>query len=372
MENTVDIQQLQQNINALASLTGVALHIYSENKSPSDLFPCAFCRKMQPEKQNPSACHALIYDLLPYGQSKSESGIFFCPAGFCHILTATDLPHSFLLSDVIVCSEPNDTVIKKVWTNLFDSPYDINQVSHQSSVSFLEPKNIVNLSRLIHVISHRDSASQFNDKLIKCLQELPTCSRTDIEKLSDRMLENILSKAGLNMNLAGFLCTNILFSFIDSLDIDVSREVSRCLFVPQFMQASSISELKQAFTKSLQFIAQCTAQNVQIRQHAVVQQALQFIHTHYREDITQVAVSKAVYLSSSYFSKVFKEVTGSGFNQYVNEFRIQKAKKLLANPSINLNTIHTLVGFHHQTYFSKIFHRLTGMSPGKYRSFLLP
>jgi YesN/AraC family two-component response regulator len=74
-----------------------------------------------------------------------------------------------------------------------------------------------------------------------------------------------------------------------------------------------------------------------------------------------------VFLSPAYFSRIFKEEMGENFNSYVNLIRIEAAKKLLLNEQVPLVDISSLVGFEGQSYFSKVFKKMTGMTPGRFR-----
>ncbi|MCK5201473.1 MAG: PocR ligand-binding domain-containing protein [Spirochaetales bacterium] len=95
--------------------------------------------------------------------------------------------------------------------------------------------------------------------------------------------------------------------------------------------------------------------------------AIQFISEHYTEKTTLDDVAGEVFLSSAYFSKIFKEQTGSNFSQYLNKLRIDKSKSLLRNSRIPLVEIAGMVGYEDQSYYSKVFKKITGNSPGKYR-----
>lgn len=98
-----------------------------------------------------------------------------------------------------------------------------------------------------------------------------------------------------------------------------------------------------------------------------IYKSVQYIHEHYTGKVTLDDVAKEVYLSSAYFSKIFKEEMHISFKNYLNTMRIDKSKSLLSNSDTQLIEIAGLVGYEDQSYFSKVFKKITGISPGKYR-----
>ncbi len=99
----------------------------------------------------------------------------------------------------------------------------------------------------------------------------------------------------------------------------------------------------------------------------IIYKAIDYINNNFTKKITLDDVAGAVYLSPAYFSKVFKEQTGSSFTQYLNRLRIEESKTLLRNSSIPLVDIAGMVGYEDQSYFSKVFKKVTGSTPGRYR-----
>ncbi len=98
-----------------------------------------------------------------------------------------------------------------------------------------------------------------------------------------------------------------------------------------------------------------------------IYKSVHYIRNNFIERITLEDVAAEVFLSPAYFSKIFKEQTGLKFTQYLNKLRIEKSKLLLRNSRIPLVDIAGMVGYEDQSYFSKVFKRITGSSPGKYR-----
>lgn len=92
-----------------------------------------------------------------------------------------------------------------------------------------------------------------------------------------------------------------------------------------------------------------------------------YINEHYAEPISLETLSKKFYLSSYYICRIFKEVTGFSFNEYLNQVRILEAKKYLQRDDLTITDISFLVGFGSITHFGRVFKKVTHMSPGQYK-----
>ena len=78
-------------------------------------------------------------------------------------------------------------------------------------------------------------------------------------------------------------------------------------------------------------------------------------------------IAKEGFLSSSYLSKLFKTEMKINLSVYINNVRVEKSKLLLLDSSLSIVEVATMVGFEEQSYFSKVFKSITGVSPGKFR-----
>lgn len=98
--------------------------------------------------------------------------------------------------------------------------------------------------------------------------------------------------------------------------------------------------------------------------------AVELILNYYHEDISLQSAAAKINVNPSYLSRIFKQETGENFINYLTRVRIDKAKSLLANKALRVYEVAEQVGYHNYTYFSKIFKKVTGMSPEDYRAAL--
>jgi len=104
--------------------------------------------------------------------------------------------------------------------------------------------------------------------------------------------------------------------------------------------------------------------------NAQIKAACRYMEKNMGKMITRDEVAEQVWLSPSYFSRLFKQVVGVGYNEYLTELRIKKAKQLLLQ-NVSVADIARIVGFSDARYFGIIFHKKTGYTPSEYRRALL-
>ncbi|MBQ3797271.1 MAG: helix-turn-helix transcriptional regulator [Butyrivibrio sp.] len=92
-----------------------------------------------------------------------------------------------------------------------------------------------------------------------------------------------------------------------------------------------------------------------------------FIHAHYDEDITLDSLSEHFFISSSYLSRQFKQVTGFNLSNYIQLTRIKNAQYRLVSSNDKISVIAQECGFSSFSQFNRVFNKLTGTSPREYR-----
>lgn len=94
---------------------------------------------------------------------------------------------------------------------------------------------------------------------------------------------------------------------------------------------------------------------------------LQYIEEHYHEDISLQELADYLNYSEAYFSTVFKQCFDENFTIFLSRYRVEKAKVMLEDITINVKEISEQVGYNDSNYFTKVFKRITGVTPSEYR-----
>ncbi|WP_169087582.1 response regulator [Paenibacillus sp. PL91] len=99
----------------------------------------------------------------------------------------------------------------------------------------------------------------------------------------------------------------------------------------------------------------------------VIDIALQYIRSNFKENLSLEIVASVVYLNPVYFSKLFKQKTGNGYKEYVTQLRMERAKELLAAPDMSVTRVGELVGYPDVRHFTQVFRKYCESTPSQYR-----
>ena len=95
--------------------------------------------------------------------------------------------------------------------------------------------------------------------------------------------------------------------------------------------------------------------------------AVRYIHDNFTNPITVLEIADLLGVSQPYLFRIFKNATGKAPKQYLNDYRLLQAKKLLTETSMSITEIARSVGYEDVLAFSKFFSAKTGTSPRSYR-----
>ncbi|HHW00461.1 MAG TPA: response regulator [Clostridiaceae bacterium] len=130
---------------------------------------------------------------------------------------------------------------------------------------------------------------------------------------------------------------------------------------------SSHQEILNWSISKIRLIAE-TVDNIK-KKHAdsIIAKAIEFINENYTKDINLADVSKYVAVSPYYLSKLFKSERDKNFIEYLTDLRIEAAKKMLMDSEMSAKEVCYAVGYSDPSYFSKVFRKITGLTPVEFR-----
>ncbi len=100
---------------------------------------------------------------------------------------------------------------------------------------------------------------------------------------------------------------------------------------------------------------------------ALMRKSIAYIQEHFDEPLTREEVARYVGVSAGYFSRSFHKEAGISFQEYLNRYRIHRARALLAEGRSNVTDVAFSVGFQNVSYFCQVFRQVVGVSPRAYQ-----
>lgn len=108
-------------------------------------------------------------------------------------------------------------------------------------------------------------------------------------------------------------------------------------------------------------------QKVETWKHKKVHEVADYLLNHPETEESLEELAKRFYISKSYLSRIFREVTSFTVNEYKNINRIKKSQQLLNHSTYSVTEISELLGFENLTYYERVFKKYAGVTPLKYR-----
>ncbi|WP_440896514.1 response regulator transcription factor [Amphibacillus sp. Q70] len=167
------------------------------------------------------------------------------------------------------------------------------------------------------------------------------------------------------------LLGNIIFNMLvtlRNLKYDISElEKKKYNFLKNLTEALDVHTAINYFNLFLDEIKALIFSNKENHEQANMQKILTYIAEHYKESLSLTELADHFHFNPSYLSFYFTNHHDEGFSEYLNRIRIKKSMELLEYSSESISTISEKVGYSEHSYFSKVFKKITGMSPSRYR-----
>lgn len=181
--------------------------------------------------------------------------------------------------------------------------------------------------------------------------------------LDENMIGKTLTKERHNAMVFAFSATiNRIVEALNKTTADIFGEDNII-----FLELKMCSEAAQFRTKIVQSFEKIIEYMTGSDEADLSQRLLDYIHSHYNEDISLNDIGGHFELSQCYISTVFKEATGENFKDYLSRYRIKKAKEILTkNPSVKTKELAAMIGCNTVATLFRLFNKYEGMSPGQF------
>jgi two-component system response regulator YesN len=136
----------------------------------------------------------------------------------------------------------------------------------------------------------------------------------------------------------------------------------------ELLNKKNIADVQRTIEKVSGMIAAFINVKKSHKNAKTILKAQEYIETHYsNSELTLKLVSEESNMSYTYFSHLFKQLTGESFSDYLNKVRAGKAKALLETSDLRVFEVAFEVGYKDPHYFSQSFKTIYGLSPTEYK-----
>ncbi len=205
--------------------------------------------------------------------------------------------------------------------------------------------------RLIEKV--KEGNSEEAQKILKSLfNEILLIEYGNIEVVKARVLElcTILSRTSVEGGASLQKIFGLNFDFITSLS-----------------KINNIQDLYNWTVRITNNFADNVLGNIYSGSSYIINQAVQHINSNYMNKITLKKLANYLHVNQSYMSRLFKKEMNMSFSEYLNDVRIKRSKNLLKNSDMPILEIALYVGYDSQSYFTKVFKKITGTTPKRFR-----
>lgn len=138
--------------------------------------------------------------------------------------------------------------------------------------------------------------------------------------------------------------------------------------VQAMLQEQTVSRMRERMTEFLEQVCTYVDARKKSRNARLKEELLAYIDEAYGDpNLSAATLSDKFGLHPSYLSRYFKEQTGETVSDYVNRYRMAKAKQLLAGGDATIKAISEEVGIYSISTFTRMFKKYEGVTPGAYR-----
>lgn len=213
-----------------------------------------------------------------------------------------------------------------------------------------------------------------NEVIREFRRALENSEEKEIRNIIESEFEQYLNNTE-NWALYEHMClqfSDVLFSVLNRMGMPAHEmEQNRAALESGLENCDTIESLASQIIRSVLEITRRYITANKDNPQSYVKFAKEYIDAHYSEDITLTILAEKANINPAYLSSLFKEETGENYSAYLTRVRIEKAKELLCDISLNISQIAEQTGYSSPRYFSRIFESVTGIRPSEYRRLYL-
>ena len=205
-------------------------------------------------------------------------------------------------------------------------------------------------------------------------QLMHTVRAADDER-ANNLLEEMFLFINNNRWVDRNMISNFLFGLINEISLlfynpDLSEMEEESAGTP-LLSLSNFKSIKEYIIRFFGKVLGRISEKINNKDEYIIKKVEQIIMERYKSDISIKTIAAEIYLSPNYIGIIFKKCTGKSLNDYLCQYRMEKAKELLQSPKNKVSRVAKEVGIPNASYFSLLFKDMFGIAPGEYQEMVI-
>lgn len=406
-------ERLKTVLGNLQAFTDLAIQLIDNTGSLLLSFgkSTGYCAKLKQHVFERQECFLLHMNAGKYAQAIGEAYIFSCHANLNHIafplISQGELLGSVIIGPFLMDTPDSTLILDLAQRHKLSAELCLDLYDELPSLIVLPPERVNQLKHLVeHLLTplipgERALLLQTQEKMYQQAKLNETIQRYKEQETTGEFAnflyqkeKKLLAKVRLGnvpevKALLNELIGYVLFSEGRNLESVRTRGVELTILLSRVAldcgaKTESIFQLNSKYLSSLYHEQDLDALCIALQEvlesfmraifyekdkgNLYIRRALRYISENYSAHLEIRQVAEAVGLSPGYFSSLFREVMGVPFREHLNHVRVEESKHLLLSTDYSLADIAIAMGFPDQSYYCKVFKKLVGLTPGKFRT----
>jgi AraC-like DNA-binding protein len=256
-------------------------------------------------------------------------------------------------------------IINQVLLSSDDVAYE-NDTLNQMSDN-IEPTNLIRSNSIQLEASHHDPLLE--QQLLTIIQEGRVEDLRRFTKLEEETT-GVLSKTSHIRSKKNLGIVAISIATRAAINGGLHSEVAFSLSDSYIQRLEDLSTIKDIDDLQMEAIFTLTSKVAEVKEEQysnTIVKCKNLIYSNRFEKITHEDVANHVQLSPSYLSVLFKKEVGIPVSDYIQKVKVEEAKNLIVYSNTPLSEISSLLNFTDQSYFTKVFKKIEGVTPKQYK-----
>ena len=242
-------------------------------------------------------------------------------------------------------------------------------ISYQEALKAL---NHTEGQKIIHIDDIAPNISSFGLELLAEENKLIKAIEKGDSQLCLGILTDIFSKfapiidhEGVRNKLIEILVVAHRLAIENGADSDKTDDYAN--YLSSVLNCTNRNEFKQILIERICSIASRISRSKETTIGIIVDNANKIINERFSQELTLDDISKELYISPQYFSRLYKQEMGINFIEKLTAVRMDNAKKLMEKGDYSIKEICYMSGYSDPNYFSRLFKKFEGVSPSAYQ-----